>query len=206
MKIGIIGAGGVGTTLGKGLAKAGHTIVYGVRDPKSEKAEILRAEGADARSVGDAVTASDVVILATSWSGTEAALASAGDFENKPLLDATNPIGEGFELTHGHRDSGGEAVSRWATNARVVKVFNTVGRDVMEQPTFGESKAAMLIAGDDEEARGLAERLAAELGFEPLSVGPLSAARYLEPVAMAWIKLAFGGSLGSDFAYTLVRR
>ncbi len=203
MKIAIIGAGNVGGTLGKGLAKAGHQVVYGVRNPDDPKhAELKPAQIATVRG---AVESSDATILATPWNGAEAALAAAGDFGGKPLLDATNPIGPGFSLLHGHTDSGGEQVARWAKGARVVKAFNTTGYENMADPVYGQARAAMLVAGDDQGACEVAMGLARDLGFEPVRLGGLNAARMLEPLAMAWIKLAVGGH-GRNIAFGLLRR
>jgi hypothetical protein len=59
MKIGIIGAGNVGSSLGGGLAREGHSIVYGVRDPASDKHAALKGPNVDVRSVREAVEAAD---------------------------------------------------------------------------------------------------------------------------------------------------
>lgn len=64
----------------------------------------------------------------------------------------------------------------------------------------------MFYAGDDAEAKQVAARLAAEIGFEPVDAGPLQNARLLEPLAMLWIWLAYAGGLGTDIAFRLVRR
>jgi 8-hydroxy-5-deazaflavin:NADPH oxidoreductase len=205
MKIGIIGAGNVGATLGAALARAGHSVDYGVRAPDDDKHAALRASGAGVSSVPGSVAAAEAVILATPWSATQAALASAGDFAGKPLLDATNPIGSGLTLTHGHTDSGGEQVARWAKGARVVKVFNTTGLENMANPAFGEARAAMWVCGDDEGAREIGERLARDLGFDAISVGALSRARLLEPAAALW--MVTSRALGTrDVAFALLRR
>ncbi len=121
MKIAILGAGNLGGTLGQALEKAGHTIFYAVRNPDAPKYAPLLTQGAQALEVPAAIEAAEAVILATPWNHTEEALTSIKDFGNKPLLDATNAIGPGFQLTHGHQDSGGEQVARWAQNARVAK-------------------------------------------------------------------------------------
>jgi predicted dinucleotide-binding enzyme len=63
----------------------------------------------------------------------------------------------------------------------------------------------MFVASDDAEAKKTIEKLAKEIGFEPVDAGPLKASRYLEPMAMQWIKLAFSG-MGVQFAYSLIRR
>jgi predicted dinucleotide-binding enzyme len=202
MKIGIIGAGNVGGTLGQALAKAGHQVTHGVRDPADPKHRELK-HGAVA-TVQGAVAGAEAVILATPWNGSEAALKAAGDFGGKPLLDATNPIGPGFALTHGHTDSGAEQVSRWAANAKVVKCFNTTGVENMANPVYGQARAAMLVCGDDDKACETAVALAQDLGFDAVRLGGLKQARVLEPMAMAWIGLT--RALGRGFAFGLLRR
>src|SRR3954470_23757438 len=106
MNVAIIGAGKVGTTLGGGLAKAGHRVVYGVRDPSRKD-----LGGAAVVTVRVAVEGAEAVILATPWDGGKAALEAVGDLGVKPLLDATNPIVPGFKLVVAHTDSGGEQVA-----------------------------------------------------------------------------------------------
>lgn len=205
MRVGVIGAGKVGQTLGRGLAAAHHEITYGVRDPRADKYHSLRGAGALA-TVRGAVEWAEVVLLTTPWAAAEAALEAAGDFAGRPLLDATNPIGPGFALTHGHTDSGGEQVARWAKGARVVKVFNTTGVENMADPTYGDRRAAMCLCGDDEDACQVAASLAEDLGFEPLFAGPLENARLLEPAALLWIDLALRRGQGRNFAFGVLRR
>ena len=113
MNVGVIGAGRVGSTLGKGFSKAGHDVRYGLRDP---------SKNPDALSIRDAVQWADIVVLAVPFGAAQGAVEAGGDFAGKPLLDATNPIGPGLSLLHGHDDSGAERVAAWATNANVVKI------------------------------------------------------------------------------------
>ncbi len=91
MKIGIIGAGNVGSTLGRALSKAGHAVLYGVRDAQSPKLDALRRDGGLLVSPREAVARSEAVLLATPWGATETALRELGDLGGRPLLDATNP-------------------------------------------------------------------------------------------------------------------
>jgi 8-hydroxy-5-deazaflavin:NADPH oxidoreductase len=200
MNVAVIGAGKVGTTLGGGLAKAGHRVVYGVRDPSKKD-----LGGAAVASVRAAVEGAEAVILATPWDGAKDALEAAGDFGGKPLLDATNPIGPGFTLVLAQTDSGGEQVARWAKNARVVKAFNTTGLENMADPKYGSARAAMFVCGDDAGACEVALGLARDLGFDAVRTGGLSGARVLEPVAMLWISLAMGGK-NRNIAFGLLRR
>ena len=200
MNVAIIGAGKVGTALGGGLAKAGHRVVYGVRDPSRKD-----LGGAAAATVRAAVEGAEAVILATPWDGAKDALEAAGDFGGKPLLDATNPIGPGFKLVLAHTDSGGEQVARWAKNAKVVMAFNTTGLENMADPKYGAARAAMFVCGDDPGACEVAAGLARDLGFEAVRTGGLSGARVLEPVAMLWISLAMSGK-NRNVAFGLLRR
>ncbi len=209
MNIAVIGAGSVGGSLGAGWARAGHKVVYGVRHPESDKTRkaLETSPGAAADAVAGAVKGADVVVLATPWGDTtRAALEACGDLEGKPLLDCTNPIGPDFELTHGKDDSGGEQVQRWAPSAHVVKIFNTTGFKNMQDPAYGEDAASMFYCGDDATAKGVAKQLSDELGFESLDVGPLTQARYLEPLAMLWITMALNHGYGLNIAFKLLRR
>lgn len=210
MKIGIIGSGNVGGTLGKAWSHHGHQVVFAFRNPAgAEAAELLKAAAPTARaaSVVDTVRDSDVLVLATPWEATEQILAGAGNLEGKVILDATNPLLPGLAgLAAGTTTSGAEKVAEWAKGARVVKVFNTVGYNIMADSSFPQGKAVMFYCGDDAEAKKAAATLAGELGFDALDAGPLPQARTLEPFAMLWISLAVKYGFGRDIAFQLMRR
>lgn len=205
MKVAVIGAGRVGSTLGRAFAAAGHEVIYGVRESGTPR-DALEHERARVTDVESAVAASDVVLLATPWAATQAALESVSDFGQRPLLDATNPLGAGLSMTHGHNDSGGEQVQRWAPTARVAKVFNTTGMENMAQPRFGEAKTVMPVAVDDERARQAALSLAADIGFDAIDAGPLRNAGLLESMGRLWIELALVRGHGRSIAFGLLRR
>jgi 8-hydroxy-5-deazaflavin:NADPH oxidoreductase len=210
MNIAIIGAGNVGGTLGKGWAKAGHEVIFGVRDASDSKLkELLAATGgrAKAASVKDAAASADVIALTVPWPAAQDALKSAGNLNGKILLDCTNPLKPDLSgLTNGFTTSGGEQVAAWAPGARVVKIFNTTGAGNMGNPVYAEGASVMLFCGDDAASKKTAAKLAADLGFDPYDVGPLQEARLLEPFALTWIHLAVFQKLGTNFAFRLVKR
>ena len=210
MKISVIGAGNVGGALGRSLAQKGHEIVFGVRDPQSEKVQNLLASipnNAKADSNQAACAESEVIILTTPWQTTQAAIASCGDLTNKILIDCTNPLTEDFSgLTIGFTTSGGEQVAEWAKGAKVYKVFNQTGYGIMADPILEGHQAVMFVCGDDEESKPIVIKLTEDVGFETIDAGKLSTARLLEPYAMLWIKLALAHGLGRDFAFALIRR
>ncbi|MBV8553728.1 MAG: NADPH-dependent F420 reductase [Acidobacteriaceae bacterium] len=210
MKIGVIGSGNVGGTLGSRWAQAGHTVVFSSRDPASEEMKKLLARaggGARAASVAETAAASDVLLLATPWPANKEALASAGNMGGKVLIDATNPLLPDLSgLAVGMNTSGAEQVAAWAPGAKVVKAFHTVGFNIMANPVFGSERAVLAYCGNDAPAKETVKQLATELGFEPIDVGPLTQARLLEPFALLWISMALAQGFGRDFAFKLLRR
>ena len=210
MKIAIIGRGNVGGTLGRGWAKRGHEVVFGVRDATDAKVgELLAATGGKARAatVNEAATWSEVVALTVPWEAAPDALKSAGDLRGKILLDCTNPLKPDLSgLALGYATSGGEQVAAWAPAARVVKIFNTTGFGNMANPVYAEGASMMLYCGDDASAKSAAAQLATDLGFDAHDAGPLREARLLEPLALAWIHLAVFQRMGTGFAFRLMRR
>jgi 8-hydroxy-5-deazaflavin:NADPH oxidoreductase len=211
MKIGIIGAGSVGGTLGKALAAKGHRITYGVRHadlPETQETVRATGGGASAGSVRDAAAFGEVVVLATPWGdATRQAIESAGNLSGKIVIDCTNPVKPDLSgLEVGHDTSAAEQVAGWAKGAKVCKAFNTVGFNVMANPNFQGRKAVMFVCGDDAAAKKVVLQLASDIGFEAIDAGGLSIARVLEPVAMLWIHLALQQGLGRDFAFGLLRR
>jgi 8-hydroxy-5-deazaflavin:NADPH oxidoreductase len=213
MKIGIIGAGNVGGTLGRRWTAAGHQVKFGVRNPRDEKVTaVLKQCGgnASAGAISELAGYADVVVLTTPWEGAKNAIETAGNLSGKILVDCTNPVPIGADLmrglTIGHTTSAGEQVAAWAKGAKVVKAFNTTGAGNMAQSQFGTDRAVMFVAGDDLEAKKKVIQLSNDLGFETIDAGPLSQARLLEPVAMLWISLAYASGLGPNFAFKLIRR
>ncbi|HLG87274.1 MAG TPA: NADPH-dependent F420 reductase [Alphaproteobacteria bacterium] len=211
MKIGIIGAGNVGGALGKLWAGKGHEIVFGVPDPQADKvAALLRSIDRNSRAgtVSEAAAFGEVVVFATPWQATHDAVRSAGDLDGKVVIDCTNPLMPDLSgLVIGTNNSAGEEVARWAEGAKVVKAFNTIGAANFGTPQFGAESASMFIAGNDADAKATVARLAAELGFDVVDAGPLTAARWLEALGILWIHLAFKQGLGpAGHAFKLLRR
>src|SRR3954451_15002866 len=135
MKIGIIGAGNVGGTLGRRWAERGHDVLFGVRHPDDDKTRrLVAAVGprAQAGTVAEAASFGEVVVLATPWPATEAAIRQAGDLTGKALIDCTSPLKPDLSgLEVGFNTSGAERVAGWASGAKVVKAFNTTGSNNM---------------------------------------------------------------------------
>jgi len=210
LKIAILGTGGVASALGSRFGAAGHRVVYGSRTPESEKVQLLLAKsGAEAAAAlpREAIAGADAILFAVPWPVAEGTLRQLGDLEGRTLIDCTNPLLSdlsGIEL--GHSISAGEQIAAWSPGAKVVKAFNTVSVKVMLNPQFGDHRATMFYCGDDAAAKLAVRELIEAIGFEPVDAGGLASSRYLEPLAMLYIHLAFRHGFGSNCAFKIMRR
>lgn len=208
MSISIIGAGSVGMALGSAFARRGESVVFGVPDPDKYR-RTVESLGDKARvgTTADAIVASEVVILAVPHGALPAIAQSVPDWQGKILVDATNPLAPGLSgLSVGTTTSGAEELARLARGARVVKAFNTTGAENMADSRYPGGAPFMPVCADDAEARQRVMALATLIGFDAVDMGPLAAARYLEPFAMTWIHLAIRQGYGRNFAFAVLRR
>ena len=196
----------MGSALGAGWSKAGHKIIFGSREPKSQKMlELSQSTGAATGSNQQAAEA-DVVVLTMPWPAVNEVV-SGLRLSGKVVVDVTNPLLPDLSgLEVGTTTSAAELVAQRAKGARVVKAFNTVGFNVMAHPQFRDGSAVMFYCGDDAKAKKTVHQLAADLGFDPHDAGPLTQARYLEPFAMLWITLALKQGYGREFGFKLMQR
>jgi hypothetical protein len=208
MKISILGAGNVGMALARALLRAGQPVTIGVPDP-ARHAEAVAALGPQATLTrsDDAAARGELVILAVPYAAALAIAQSRPDWEGRVLVDATNPLAPGLSgLSLGTSTSGAEQIAERAHGALVIKAFNTTGAENMADSHYAQGQPMMPVAGDDAAARARVLALATLIGFDAVDMGPLSAARYLEPLAMVWIHLAFKQGQGRRFAFARLRR
>lgn len=196
MKIGIIGRGSVASALYKTLAR-GHEVRLGVR------AASYPSEG----PISEVALWSDVIVLATPWAAEEEVCQAIADHvDGKPLIDATNPVGMRngrLDLVNDGPGAAAEILQARLPAAHVVKCFNQIGAEFMDDAGKLSGTPVMFAAGDELPARKIALTLAAEAGFEAVDGGPLSNARHLESLAMIWIWSAIKGPLGRTFGFAL---
>src|SRR4030095_16433111 len=201
MKIGVIGAGSVGSTLGGAWQRRGHDVTYGVRTPDDGK---YRSLGGRVAGNEQAVRDADVVVLCTPWQGTREAVAACGDLAGKVLVDCTNPLTPDFSaLEVATTSAGAEQVAGWATGARVCKAMNQIGAPMMDSPDL-PAVPVMFVCGDDDAAKDVTTALVRELGFEAVDAGDLTQARLLEPFALLWIHLALRRGFGTAWGFGLL--
>ncbi|HET7234182.1 MAG TPA: NADPH-dependent F420 reductase [Longimicrobium sp.] len=195
MKIGILGSGVVGQSLGRGFAARGDEVVIGTREGGGDKLRewVAGTEGRGrAGTFAEAAGFGEIAVLATRWDGTENALRLAGaqNLAGKVVIDVTNPLDFSTgapRLALGFNDSGGEQVQRWLPDSRVVKAFNIITAAEMVNPDFPCGPPTMFICGDDEGAKETVTGICRDFGWEVVDNGGIDGARLLEPLAMLWI-------------------
>lgn len=213
MRVGIIGSGMVGQTLAADLARLGHAVVIGTRDPGKLEAFVAEHSGVRAASNAEAAAFGEMVLLATNWEGTREALDLAGpeNLNGKVVVDITNPLDFSTgrpALALGWNTSAGEQVQGWIPGARVVKALNTVTADAMLKPReFTGGEPDMFIAGNDPEAKGEVARLLESVGWGVVDLGDITMSRLIEPLALIWITHGFNsGWTKRNHAFKLLNR
>jgi predicted dinucleotide-binding enzyme len=178
LKIGIVGAGRIGSVAARLFVAAGHEVaVSNSRGPESLRQ--LAAEigpRAHATTVDDAACFGEAILLAVPWHVTEA-LPGAALLRDKIAIDAMNPYnpaGGFFEL--GDSTSSEEVLKRMP-GARLVKAFNTIYyehlamRGRKDLPV--EERHAIYLAGDHAAAKTAVVGLIESIGFAPVDTGSL---------------------------------
>jgi predicted dinucleotide-binding enzyme len=205
VNISIIGTGNVGSSLGGSLVRAGHSVTFAARDTAKATA-VAVAAGGDAASVVDAAARAEVIVLAVPFAAVdEIADVIAPVADGKIIVDVTNPLKTDFSgLATGDGPSGAELVGAKLPGATVVKAFNTLFASVMGNPDMHDTTLDALYATDSAEAGSTVAAVAASMGFRPVRVGPLVAARELESLAWLNIRLQMLSAGAWQTSYALV--
>lgn len=175
MKIGIIGSGSIGAPLGRLWTAAGHEVMFSSRHPEKLKDLAIKA-GASARTgtIDEAAEFGDVLMESIPFKSIPDL--PADKFTGKVVLSAANY----YPSRDGQIDLGGMTQSEWVAShlpgAKLVKAFNMMRAGVIEALAEGNGTPglAILIAGDYEDAKAVAEQLIRDAKFEPVDVGSLA--------------------------------
>lgn len=202
MRIGILGTGIVGQTLGWRLSELGHAVMLGTRDPsrldepkgRGPSARTLRAwlaaTGASCciGSFREAAAHGELVINALSGAASLPVLQTIGDahLHGKTLIDIANPVDarRGLPLTLFVKDTDslGEMLQRALPAVRIVKTLNTMPAALMADPMrVGQGDHTVFLSGNDPGAKAQAAALLRELGWHDiLDLGEIGTARGTE--------------------------
>ena len=207
MKIGIIGAGDVGGTLGKSWRQRKHDIMFGVRNLQSQNVQRLAQmdKSLTFGNINDAVAFGDVILFAIPWTSIEETVRGR-NLSGKIVIDPTNPLTPDLRQLAFDDSSVAERIANLAKGAKVVKAFNTIGAKTLNNLIFGSNRADLFLCGDDTPSKRVVGELAADIGFDVVDIGSLANARMLENLALLWIELALRQELGPNIAFKLLRR
>lgn len=194
MKIGIIGSGQVGQSLGKGLSEAGHEVMVGTRSPEKLKGFLEANRTVRIGMSLEAAGYGEVVILAIKGTVVDEVLPSLKQqLAGKVVIDVTNPLvfsdsGEPG-LSVGHNNSGGEIVQRLLPDSKVVKTLNIINHAHMIRPMYEDGTPIMFVAGDDANAKGQVSDLLRSLGWQDIvDLGGIDKSRLLESLCLLWVQ------------------
>jgi len=194
--IAVIGTGDVGGALGPEFAAQGHTIVYGSRDPQRGKVkELVEKTGdlASATTPAEAAAQADIVVLAVPGLMVEEITKSLGDLSGKIIIDPTNPLERRMNrLEHAVDTSNAEIIQAAAPGAYVVKALNTLNWKTMVDPSSAGGPVSIPLVGDNGRAKKIVAELITGMGLEPIDVGPLRDARWVEGMLILWINNRYG--------------
>ena len=186
-RIGIIGAGNIGASVGGLWIKAGHPVMFATRDPDELKDLVAKLGPlAHAGTVAQAIAYGDALFIAVPYAALPQIGADYKDaLKGKIMLDATNavPTRDGDAITK-EADTNGIGVTsqKYLAGTRLVRAFNSMGANAFEsQSNRPDPKMGIPIAGDDPEAVRVAEALVRDAGFDPVIVGALARGKEFEP-------------------------
>jgi 8-hydroxy-5-deazaflavin:NADPH oxidoreductase len=181
IKIGIIGSGHIGGTLGALWVKAGHPVMFSSRHPQ-ELRKLAESLGplAHVGTVPEAIAFGDAILIAVPYRAyPQIGRDFAQDLSGKVVLDAGNavPARDGEIASEARTNGIGLTSARYLPGARLVRAFNTLNYRVLaSEANRSGGRIGLPIAGDDRAALSVASSLVNDAGFDPVVIGPLASA------------------------------
>lgn len=201
MKIGVIGAGNIGGTIGAKWAARDHEVFFGVRDP--HKASLVEKIGGMTGTVhvgtsSEAIASSDVVVLAVPGASVGPIVDENLDhLRGKTIIDASNNMrGESRHALGYLRDR--------IPTANLYRAFSTLGWENLAEPDFEGTKADLFYCGD-EGAKHAVDELISDVGLEPVYLGGTDRVGLVEGMTDMWFNLALKQQMGRRIAFKLLK-
>ncbi|AFY34040.1 NADPH-dependent F420 reductase [Calothrix sp. PCC 7507] len=202
MKIGIIGSGNMGRSLGILWAQQGHQVYFGSRDAaKGMAVAEFAASGTQGGTNDEAAAFADVILWTARGVMPKELLSNTEVLNSKIIIDCNNqeiPAEFAYPMI---AESLAEKLAKVIPNARVVKAFNTMAQEVFElaPEPLKDYQVSVFVAGDDEPAKKIVMQLAEEIGFVPVDSGILRNARLVEGLG-DFIRLIIIGQQQGSYA------
>ena len=201
MKISVIGTGNIGGTLGSKWAAAGHEVIFGTRNPQSEKVQGLlqkAGNGTTAVPVPQSIANTEAVLFAIPG-GTmaETAQQSGSQLNGKIVIDATNNVGK---TPMNNLD----LLRKTAPNAYLFRAFSTLGWENFANPNINGTQADLFYCGDGGDAQTAVHNLIADIGLNPVCLGGNETAPILDSLTQLWFILALQQKRGRHLAFKML--
>jgi NADPH-dependent F420 reductase len=183
MKIGIIGSGNMGRSLGILWAQQGHQVYFGSRDAaKGQAVAEFAGSGTQGGTNDQAAEFADVILWTARAVMPQELLSNTEVLSGKIIIDCNNQEIPAEFAYPAIAESLAEKLAKAVPNARVVKAFNTMAQEVFElaPEPLKNYQVSVFVAGDDEPARKIVMQLAEEIEFVPVDCGVLRNARLVE--------------------------
>ncbi|MCZ6517455.1 MAG: NAD(P)-binding domain-containing protein, partial [Gammaproteobacteria bacterium] len=206
--IALIGTGDFGNSFGPRLAALGYPIVYGSRNPESDKVKALlkkTGHGSTATTQKDAAQQGDIVMLLLPWPAMETITQNLGDMSGKVMIDVSWPpveiTDDGYYLVTIDTSSA-EMIQDWNPGAMVVKAFGTLGSNIIDDPLMAGGPVTVPMASNYAIAKEKTAAMAVELGLDPVDAGPLHMARNIEAMMLLYyVPYMQGRKMGWEFYF-----
>ena len=190
--VAVIGTGDLGDSLGLRFAELGHQVVYGSRNPASEKVTALvtkTGNGASATTQMEAAQTGDIVVLAVPWPAMETVARSLGNLDGKIVIDVSMPM---VQTEDGYPaisvpTSSAEMIQAWNPGAKVIKTFASMGSVVIDDSLVAGGPVTMPLASDHRDAKERVAEIVAAMGLDPVDFGPLHMSRHIESLQVIWL-------------------
>lgn len=202
MKIGILGTGMVGNTLGTKLAELGHEVKMGSRTANNEKAAAwvkATGKGASQGTFEDAAKHGEIVLNCTSGMRSLEALKQAGaqNLKGKVLIDVANALdgSKGMPPVLGYTGNASlaEEIQKAYPETKVVKSLNTVNCRLMVNPgAIGGGDHDIFMNGNDAGAKEKVREILKSFGWKDehiIDMGDITTARGTEQLMPMWLRL-----------------
>jgi len=214
VKIGIIGTGNMGASLGKLWAQAGHEVIFSYSRDEAKLHEIARSAGATARAgTLQEAAQSDVILVAVWLPVLQEVIQTAGSLDGKIIITCVSGLqpdftGQTIGISTDLKISVAEMVQQFAPTAKVVEAFNITFAEILssESRQFGIDRPSVFYCGDDSASKKTVADLVEECGYEAVDAGALSVARSLETLATAWVQFSVASQLFPNLGLKALRR
>ena len=207
MRIGILGSGLMGSKLGTILARAGHEVAFSYSRSETKLERLAKEAGGRARAAtpAEAVSEADAVLLAVHWSRVDDVLAQTGSLARKTVVTCSLPMTKNdSRMVLGLTTSGAETLAARLRRTHVVSAFSTTPSEVffsVFENRKRKTRPDLVFCGNRKGAKKTAATLIRDVGFNPIDLGELAAARYIEPFSLLLAEIAYKGSERGELAY-----